>query len=654
MTKGGPTGYTAPVPSHTIVQSSRSRCQDEYGLEPSLRRPIERVPESRIKLLLEPMAEIIAESQASLQRLRQVAKDANYCVLVCDPTGVCVESYADSSESRRLAAEGLTTGSRWNERAVGTNGVGTSIVSRQSVLVCGRAHFNEQFKTYTCSASPIFAPDGSILGVLDISGRAVEASGEHSFAFHIVREAAAAISTQIFRRIHQNDCIVALSSEPEALPLALNALIATDHSGKILGATMPALAFLRVPELSDLGGMTLEELWKVSLLDLKPLATHNVRLDIGDGAKFFVTAFLPNEKTAKSTRAPASHGKASAKAAKQNYFNLDDVAGQDTRMRHNVSLCRKLLDRDIPLLLIGETGVGKDTFARAIHGESSRRNKPYIAVNCAAIPDSLLASELFGYAPGTFTGGLKTGRVGRVVASNNGTLFLDEIGDMPIELQAHLLRVLEEREVTPLGASDPIPVDVRIICATHQDLPNRVERGLFRRDLYYRIKGAQLVIPPLRQRDDIDQLVQRLFDEDRNGRDPVAISEDVQDLFSLYAWPGNVRELRNVIRWIQSVHGDQCQITLEHLPEELLSWMRSQTAVTPTVASVPAATTGSVTLASATLGGAFEELERQKIVDVLKQVRWSITNAAVVLGISRATLHRKIRKYGIVSPNQQL
>jgi transcriptional regulator of acetoin/glycerol metabolism len=629
-----------------LIQASWNRCIQDYGLEPTMRRDVERVTEQNVREIRSRMEEILLESDSIVDHLRCVARDADYCLLLSDANGIVIQGFADTSASQDLVKEGLATGSRWNENMVGTNGIGTCIVSRRPVSVAGQAHYNQSLKGFTCTAAPIFAPDGRVVAVLDFSGRSIANSSECSFAHHIVREAAASISTTLFRKCHQNSCIVALSREPESMPLALNALIATDESGRMLGATQEALSFLGVAELSDLGGLHIQDLWRVPLEDLKPLAAHNVRLSGTDGADVYVTTFFPRKKVARAN--PVAKTAPKSGSGKSAPLALDRVAGNDAKMRHNVALCRKLLDRDISLLLLGETGVGKDTFAKAIHLESNRASKPYVAVNCAAIPDTLLASELFGYAPGTFTGGLKSGRVGRIAASNGGTLFLDEIGDMPIDLQAHLLRVLEEREVSPLGATEPISVDVRIICATHRDLPQLVETGRFRRDLYYRIKGAQIVISPLRERSDIAELVDAIIeDEIGTDKDKIKMSDEVQDLFRSYYWPGNLRELKNVIRWILSIHNDH-EITLDNLPEELLAW-------SPALKGdfshqkLPAAKSP----LNATLEDAYERVEQEKIVDALRATKWCITTAAQDLGISRATLHRKIRKYGIVSPNQQ-
>ncbi len=214
--------------------------------------------------------------------------------------------------------------------------------------------------------------------------------------------------------------------------------------------------------------------------------------------------------------------------------------------------------------------------ARGIHAESSRAGNPYVAVNCAAIPATLLASELFGYAPGTFTGGVKGGKIGKIAASDGGTLFLDEIGDMPLDLQAHLLRVLEDRSVNPLGSTRTDPVDLRIICATHRNLPDLVTAGHFRKDLYYRIRGAQFTIPALRQRVDFSALVASVIQDEAqlSGLQPISVAPDALEVLRSYPWPGNIRELRNIIRLVLSLHGNERSIQVDHLPEYILEFTR--------------------------------------------------------------------------------
>jgi transcriptional regulator of acetoin/glycerol metabolism len=638
-----------------ILRASWSRCLSEYKLDRALRKPIARISDSTVRELRSEMEEVLVESSPIVDRVRRVARDANYVVLFSDANGVVIESHADSAEGQEVAMEGLVKGSVWRENLVGTNGIGTCLISRNPITVNGTAHFNETFRNYTCSAAPIHGPDGRIVAVLDISGRATLDASSYNFAQHFTREAASQIGILLFRKWHKNDCIIALSDQPDPMPLGLKALVATDERGRILGATQEALNQLGVPELSDLGGRSISDLWHVSLDDLKPLHSHNVRLNMNNGFSTYATAFLPRRK---SVSAPARAPRPSDKRASNgsSAMPLDRIAGADPQVIQCVELCRKIIDKDIPLLILGETGSGKDTLARAIHDESERADKPFVAVNCAAIPATLLASELFGYAPGTFTGGVKGGRIGKIAASHGGTLFLDEIGDMPLELQAHLLRVLEERSVTPLGSTESVPVDMKIICATHRNLTELVAKGSFRKDLYYRIKGVQITLPNLSQRTDLAEIAQKIAEEELgDNRSGFAFSDEVLALFRRYPWPGNVRELKSVIRFITSIHGAKL-ITLEHLPEGLIDMTRSApeaAARVPISTFIPERREDGTTLSGSgqTLVEANEAGEKKRIVEALRASKWNVTEAASQLGVSRATLHRKIRKYRIMSPN---
>lgn len=251
---------------------------------------------------------------------------------------------------------------------------------------------------------------------------------------------------------------------------------------------------------------------------------------------------------------------------------LDDLAGNDFAMARVVELCRKIADKDFPLLILGETGVGKDTLARAVHTASNRSRKPFVAFNCAAIPSTLLASELFGYAPGTFTDGAKSGYAGKLVESGGGTFFLDEIGDMPLDMQAYLLRVLEERSVNPLGCNKSIPLDIRFISATHCDLLGLVAQGRFRQDLYYRISGVRVMLPALRMRQDLGHVIDRMTAEEAKvqGKD-ITLSSRARDIMCRHDWPGNFRELKNLLR-VTISSCERPQITVADLPHPLVEF----------------------------------------------------------------------------------
>ncbi len=299
----------------------------------------------------------------------------------------------------------------------------------------------------------------------------------------------------------------------------------------------------------------------------------------------------------------------------------------DATLRSGFERALKVLERDVPVLLQGETGTGKEAFAAALHRASGRRNKPFVALNCAAIPETLIESELFGYRGGSFTGARKEGMTGKLQQANGGVLFLDEIGDMPLGLQTRLLRVLEEREVVPLGAEVPVALDIRLVSASHRDLQALVASGAFREDLYYRLNGLSVSLPPLRARSDREALLDHLLQAEARG-ERIALDAPARQRLLAYGWPGNVRQLRNAVR------------TLIALADEGRIEEADVAAVLPLAVQPPA-------LAAPASRDPLGDAERQALLAALEACCWNMTRVAEALGISRNTLYRKLQRYGI-------
>jgi transcriptional regulator of acetoin/glycerol metabolism len=313
----------------------------------------------------------------------------------------------------------------------------------------------------------------------------------------------------------------------------------------------------------------------------------------------------------------------------------------DARLQAHLSTARRVIARGTPVLLRGETGAGKEVFAHAVHNGSPRASGPFIAINCASLPENLIESELFGYRAGAFTGAERRGRRGKIALSDGGTLFLDEIGDMPLGLQARLLRVLDERTVTPLGADDAQPVDFQLLSASHRHLGDLVAEGRFREDLYYRLAGIELMLPALRERSDRAELIRSVLADE--GAPDAALSPAVWDLLMRHPWPGNVRQLRHVLRSAVAL-ADGAVMTPEHLPSLLLTAPAAVPGLGP--AGQDGAPHAAATEPPVVLAPALAQ-ERPDLLALLETQRWNLTQVANDLGVSRNTLYRRMHKLHI-------
>ncbi|MGH8155775.1 MAG: sigma-54-dependent Fis family transcriptional regulator, partial [Rhodanobacteraceae bacterium] len=316
----------------------------------------------------------------------------------------------------------------------------------------------------------------------------------------------------------------------------------------------------------------------------------------------------------------------------------------DPRMRRNFACGQQLFAKQVPILLYGATGTGKDVFARALHSGSLWSDRPFVTVNCAAIPESLIESELFGYRSGAFTGAAREGRVGKLLQSSGGTLFLDEIGDMPLLLQARLLRAIEAREIVPVGSDQPVPVDLHVISATHRDLRRMIADHEFREDLYYRLAGTTLELPELKDRKDKGDLIHTLLREECGNEEPVDISASAYEHLLLYPWPGNIRQLRNTLRTAAALCSDRV-IRPSNLPQEIVD-----SDVRPPAAAPAAALDGLPDVVDESAATVLQNVERAALVRALERYDWNVSHAARELRISRTTLYRKFRKHAIVPP----
>ncbi|WP_456085331.1 sigma-54-dependent Fis family transcriptional regulator [Magnetospirillum molischianum] len=539
-------------------------------------------------------------------------------VILADDNGVVIEALGDADFLERADRVALRAGASWHEDHRGTNAIGTALAESAPVVVHGGEHFFEQNRFLSCTAVPVVGPGGDVLGILDISAHH---SGHHPHSVALVRTAGHMIENQLFEARHDGALRLHLHSRAEGLGTLAEGLVALSETGQIVGANRAGLALLGL-DVGDIGRVRIEEALS---LRLAAIQDHGRRRPGGmvsavgaDGRSLFVR-IEPGRGAVPRPNRPAPF-----QPVRDALSELDTG---DERMARAVDRARKVAGKPIPLLLQGESGVGKEMFAAAIHAAGPRRSQPIVAVNCSALPEHMIEAELFGYAPGAFTGARRDGSPGRIREAHGGTLFLDEIGDMPLTLQTRLLRVLQERQVVPLGGGKPTSVDFALIAASHRPLKTEVEAGRFRADLYYRLNGLTLVLPPLRERSDFLVLVARMLDTFAPNAG-LTLAPDVADAFATYRWPGNLRELANVLRFACALlDPGEDAVGWDHLPEDFVEDLRC-----PSVAPVGGE------IGTATLRAASDSLIERMLV----ASGGNLSEAARRLGISRNTLYRRI------------
>ncbi|WP_047528053.1 sigma-54-dependent Fis family transcriptional regulator [Pseudomonas sp. 11/12A] len=605
-----------PLADLAITRSWR-RCLDQYQLDPASRRATNVVEHPRLQDHRAPLEHIICAAHWQMSNLHQQLGRDGHVVLLTDARGVAIDSVFNESERAEFQRSGLWLGSVWSEDCEGTNGVGTCLVERQDVTIRRDEHFRGKHVGLTCSASPIFDASGELLAVLNLSSVGEEHSLQQHFKAMALTNLSAKLIESCFFLGHDPQRYL-LRFHPEAgfVGLLGEGLLSFDESARICSVNHAALGLLGLRR-DQVVGQSLTMLLEtpidqvMSQASAQPSVCWPMRLV--DGRLLYGQLREPLRRVPLVTPAIPQ-------------INDVHVCLEDPRLQRGFTRALRVLERDVPVFLQGETGTGKEAFAAALHRASSRASQPFVAINCAAIPETLIESELFGYRGGSFTGARKDGMIGKLEQAHGGILFLDEIADMPLALQTRLLRVLEERQVVPLGSATARALDVRLISASHQDLNVCVAEGRFREDLFYRIAGFAVQLPPLRERSDKGRLLDLLLREEAAGA-RVRLDAGVRERLLTQPWPGNVRQLRTCLRTLVAL-ALEGRVTLDDLAELL-----------------PAAS-ATAALADNPLGVS----ERQTLLTLIEAEHWHIAHVAARLGISRNTLYRKLRHHGISRP----
>ena len=632
-----------------IIKNSHKRCI-EYGIEKERVLPKKILKGEQVSENINNNKDLIRVAAPFMNILYNFLEGSGFFIILTDKEGCILNLIGDDEVLQAAINLNMVIGAYMDEKSIGTNAMGTAIKEDSPIQVSAKEHFITAYHRWTCSAAPIHNEAGQIIGTLNLTG-----SSElvHPHTLGLVVAAVKSIENQMKSNIAQNKLTEANSYLNTIMESISIGIFAIDNKGKLklinknacemLGVNEDNLldkhfedAFSRFKELIKIikHKRIIQDEEVVISKDAKRerynMNLYPIRLESNEEIGLVVTLReiqnvinLVNKYTGMTAR-----------------YTFKDIIGESKQIKNVVEYAGYISDSPSTVLIQGESGTGKEVLAQAIHNKSSRRDYGFVAINCGAIPKNLIESELFGYDDGAFTGARKGGHPGKFELANGGTLFLDEIGEMPLDMQVNLLRVLQEGCVTRVGGSKCIPVDVRIIAATNKDLKKEIEKGTFRRDLYYRLSVIPIELPPLRERrEDIVFLVEHFLNLKANKlkKDVPELGCEIYNKFLNYDWPGNIRELENIIENIVNMGGTlSAAINWENN-----SFKIKEEAEAAKVIEYSHTKQEDIYLCS------LEELEKRAILACINKFRGNISQVAKTLGISRNTLYSKMKKYNI-------
>ncbi len=586
---------------------------------------------------LEYNKELIKTAEPFLNHLYNFVRGTDFFAILNDGEGCILSVVGDEgilSEANRLK---MIPGAYMDEESIGTNAMSVVLSEGIPVQVSGKEHYIKSYHQWTCSAAPIKDPSGKLIGIIDLTGYS---KNVHPHTLGIVVAAANAIERML--EVNRINSMLTISKQHiESIFNSISSgILTSDLSGNITSINKQIVKMFGYSEyeLKKMKAWSLVEGWDEVVNVLLARESYidkdtNVKAR-SNKTQFTLTAY-PIYNTDKEIveiihifyELKKSRKLAGKILSGQAIYTFDKIIGKNEAFQKTIEYAKKIADSSSTVLITGESGTGKEVFAQAIHNHSIRKDEPFIAVNCGAIPRTLIESELFGYEEGAFTGAKKGGNAGKFELADEGTIFLDEIGEMPIDMQIKLLRAIEEGVITRIGSHKQIPVNVRIIAATNKDLLKEVEKGNFRKDLYYRLNVLPIYLLPLRERkDDIPLLVEFYMDKTskRLNKRSVKIAAEHMEFLKNHDWQGNVRELENFI---------ELAVNTEVLNTSFLNGKQEEHTNNST--------------ASAKLS--MEQVEKNHILSMLRECDGNVTAAAKILGIGRNTLYRKLEKYGVSS-----
>ena len=625
-----------------VIENSWYRCET-YGLAHGAMPDFGDAREGDVSALVDEHHDLMHTTENEvLPYYENILSNSSCLIVLADNQGHVLNTWG-SSRFRGRGEHGLVRGHQWHEKGVGTNAIGTALATGQAVQVNRDEHFLRANRYMVGSASPIYDIKKEMIGVLDISSDAYLPQ-DHTLG--MVKLMSLSVENQLIHAAFQQDHhIITFSTNISGLDSHWAGLLVLDDQGIVVSANRRAWALLA----HDIALMNIEQIFGFKFHELRQQPPNSpLTLRVFERYRMWVRVQPPLAPALKvadfrlkdqapKQGAPESEPAASNSELPDDVVPFEELEHGDPKVRQVLSQAKKIIEKDIPILIHGETGAGKEIMVRSLHFHSSRRRQTLVAVNCASIPTELVESELFGYEKGAFTGASSKGSVGLIRRAHGGTLFLDEIGEMPLHVQARLLRVLQERVVVPLGSSEVFPVDIRLVSASNRDLKRAADEGYFRQDLYYRISGLNTEVPALRHREDKAALIKYMYNRLQEDEGRIPMSSEVEDLLISHPWPGNMRQLANVLK-IAHAMADGGTMEPEHLPADFYDDLNK------VMEAPPAAETNEIDRAeSAAIQETAEALEN-RIQELYRQVGGNVSRTARLAGVSRNTVYKYVRK----------
>ena len=620
-----------------LIDDSWQRCRD-FGLGHDTEPELERLERADTRHLLDVHRQLInTTDHAVLPYYDNILNNSPCLILLADSSGNLLNSWGQKRFVTGLQSEWFAAGANWREISTGTNAIGTALTAGEAVQVKRDEHYLECHRYMIGSASPIFDANNELLAVLDISS---DTYMPQAHTLGMVRLMSQSIENcLLIEKYYTNHFIVTINTHFDNLGSQWSGLIVFSTDGIIVAHNR------RAEQLLDfkLSGVGIDQLLNCSVDSLNRQKNHSpFVLRVLDKYTMYAKIQKPQQDNL-FIDSKAANSLQQQRVVQTGEIDFEHLEFGDSTLAKAILQAKKIIDKDIPILIYGETGVGKEVFVKALHRYSSRKDKPLVALNCAAIPADLVESELFGYVKGAFTGADTKGSIGLVRQANNGILFLDEIADMPLNVQGRLLRVLQERKVTPLGSSQAYAVDVKLVSATNCNLKDLVNKELFRKDLFYRVSGLNIELPCLSNREDKRQLFEHIIFKKSNHAAQASINSDIMRLFLEHPWPGNIRQFISVLEIALALADDapieHCHLTddfFDDLKDNILTENQSQADSTPVnyVPGKPAALE-------------YKDEDSRSMLECYKQCNENLTETAKLLGVSRNTLYKRFRQLGV-------